>query len=49
MADDLHEGDYVSWNSHGETADGTVQRTITKGTQAAGQTVRASEVTGSTR
>ena len=43
MADDLEKGDHVTWNSHGGTAEGTVRRTITSDTEAAGRTVRASE------
>ena len=43
MADDLHKGDHVSWQSHGTTTEGTVQRKITKETEASGRTVRASE------
>ena len=26
MADELHKGDHVSWQSHGTTTEGTVQR-----------------------
>jgi hypothetical protein len=40
---DLEKGDDVTWNSHGGTAEGEVLRKITKDTQAAGRTVRASE------
>ncbi|MGY1712260.1 DUF2945 domain-containing protein [Geodermatophilus sp. SYSU D00758] len=43
MADDLHKGDDVTWKSHGETVEGTVTRTITEDTEAAGRTVRASK------
>ena len=43
MSDDLKKGDHVTWNSHGGTAEGTVQRKITEDTEAAGRTVRASE------
>jgi Hypervirulence associated proteins TUDOR domain len=43
MADDLHTGDHVSWQSHGTTTEGTVQRKITKETEASGRTVKASE------
>ena len=42
MADDLEQGDHVTWNSHGGTAEGTVRRRITEDTEAAGRTVRAS-------
>jgi hypothetical protein len=43
MADELETGDHVTWKSHGGTAEGTVQRTITSDTEASGRTVRASE------
>jgi hypothetical protein len=43
MAQEFHEGDHVSWKSHGGTAEGTVQKKITKDTEAAGRKVRASE------
>jgi hypothetical protein len=43
MADELKQGDHVSWKSHGGTAEGTVQRKITGDTQEAGRQVRASE------
>ena len=43
MPEDLEKGDHVTWNSHGGTAEGTVQRKITSDTEAAGRTVRASE------
>jgi hypothetical protein len=43
MADELHEGAKVTWKSHGGTAEGKVERTITSDTHAAGRTVRASE------
>ena len=36
-------GDHVTWNSHGGTAEGTVERRITEDTEASGRTVRASE------
>src|SRR3569833_1586260 len=42
MAGDLERGDHVTWNSHGGTAEGTVQRKFTEETEAAGRTVRAS-------
>ena len=42
MADDeLHPGDKVTWKSHGGTAEGEVLKKITKDTEAAGRTVRA--------
>ncbi len=43
MAEDLEQGDHVTWQSHGGTAAGTVRRKITTDTEAAGRTVRASE------
>ncbi|NKY32903.1 DUF2945 domain-containing protein [Nocardia speluncae] len=36
-------GDKVEWNSHGSTAEGTVEEKITSDTEAASRTVRASE------
>lgn len=39
----FHEGDRVSWKSHGGTAEGVVEQEITKDTEAAGRTVRASK------
>jgi hypothetical protein len=42
MADDLEKGDHVTWNSHGNTTEGTVTRKITSDTEASGRTVRAS-------
>ncbi|MEV8087770.1 DUF2945 domain-containing protein [Streptomyces nigra] len=38
----LSEGDEVTWKSHGSTAEGTVERKITRRTEAAGRTVDAS-------
>ena len=47
---ELRKGEHVSWKSHGGTAEGTVEKTITADTEAAGrgaQAVRADEgVTG---
>jgi hypothetical protein len=43
MADELHKGDHVSWQSHGSTAEGTVERKITKETEASGRKVKASK------
>jgi Hypervirulence associated proteins TUDOR domain len=37
------KGDHVSWKSHGGTAEGVVEEKITKDTEAAGRTVRASK------
>ena len=42
MAQEFDKGDHVSWKSHGGTAEGTVEKKITKDTEAAGRTVRAS-------
>lgn len=38
----LTQGDEVTWNSHGSTTEGTVERRITRRTEAAGRTVDAS-------
>jgi hypothetical protein len=38
----FEKGDHVTWLSHGSTAEGTVERTITSDTEASGRTVRAS-------
>ncbi|MGW4172702.1 DUF2945 domain-containing protein [Streptomyces chartreusis] len=38
----LTQGDEVTWNSHGSTTEGTVERKITRRTEAAGRTVDAS-------
>ncbi|NEY36357.1 HVA1 family protein [Streptomyces sp. PRKS01-65] len=35
------EGDEVAWNSHGSSTEGTVEREITRRTEAAGRTVDA--------
>ncbi|MBX9244730.1 DUF2945 domain-containing protein [Actinotalea ferrariae] len=43
MGDDLTKGDHVTWKSHGSTVEGTVEEKITKDTEAAGRTVRASK------
>ena len=40
---ELHEGDEVSWHTHGTTTHGTVQDKLTSDTRAAGRTVRADE------
>jgi hypothetical protein len=42
MAENLKRGDHVTWNSHGGQAEGTVDRKITSGTEAAGRKVKAS-------
>ena len=41
--DDVSKGDAFSWKSHGQKVEGTVEREITKDTEAAGRTVRASK------
>jgi hypothetical protein len=41
--DEFSRGDHVTWNSHGSTTEGTVERVITSDTEASGRTVRASE------
>jgi hypothetical protein len=43
MSDEPKKGDRVTWNSHGGTAEGTVERKITEDTEASCRTVRASE------
>lgn len=43
MTEQFNKGDKVTWQSHGSTAEGTVQKKITSDTEAAGRTVRASE------
>jgi hypothetical protein len=43
MADDLSKGDHVTWKSHGNEVEGTVERKITKDPEASGRTVRASD------
>ena len=43
MTEKFSKGDHVTWNSHGSTADGTVERKITEDTEASGRTVRASD------
>ncbi|QLL09040.1 DUF2945 domain-containing protein [Mycobacterium vicinigordonae] len=40
---DFHKGDKVTWQSHGNTVHGEVQRAITSDTEAAGRKVRASQ------
>lgn len=39
---EFEKGDRVRWNSHGSHADGEVLRKITRDTEEAGRTVRAS-------
>jgi hypothetical protein len=43
MTQTFKKGDRVKWDSHGGEAVGTVERKITKDTEAGGRTVRASE------
>ena len=44
MADDtFKKGDKVTWQSHGGTAEGTVEKKITSDTEAGGRQVRASK------
>jgi hypothetical protein len=43
MADDFSKGDHVTWRSHGQEVEGTVKRTITRETEAAGRRVKASK------
>ncbi|QNN51434.1 DUF2945 domain-containing protein [Nocardioides mesophilus] len=37
------KGDEVTWQSHGSTAEGVVEKKITEDTEAAGRQVRASK------
>ncbi|WP_067498333.1 DUF2945 domain-containing protein [Actinoplanes sp. TFC3] len=39
----LKKGDNVSWKSHGQTVEGTVEKKITSRTEEAGRTVDASK------
>lgn len=43
MTKELKKGDKVSWQSHGSTAEGTVEEKITSDTTAATRKVRASK------
>jgi hypothetical protein len=43
MAKNLHKGDKVSWQSHGQTVPGRVEEKITDREEAAGRTVDASD------
>lgn len=43
MTKEFHQGDQVTWQSHGGTAEGEVLRKITEDTELAGRTVRASK------
>ena len=40
---ELKKGDDVSWQTHGTTTHGTVERKIASDTEAAGRTVRADD------
>lgn len=40
---EFEKGDRVTWQSHGGTAEGVVEKKITSDNEAAGRTVRASE------
>ena len=43
MSKEFKKGDKVTWQSHGSTAEGAVEKKITSDTKAAGRQVRASE------
>jgi hypothetical protein len=43
MSKEFKKGDKVTWQSHGSTAEGTVEEKITSDTEAAKRTVRASK------
>jgi hypothetical protein len=43
MSGEPKKGDHVTWSSHGQTVEGTVERKITSDTEASGRTVRASK------
>ncbi|WP_304119078.1 DUF2945 domain-containing protein [Mycolicibacterium bacteremicum] len=43
MSKEFKRGDKVSWQSHGNTVPGTVEKKITSDTETAGRTVRASK------
>jgi hypothetical protein len=43
MSDDLHNGDEVTWKSHGGEAVGKVKKKITSETDAGGRHVKASK------
>jgi hypothetical protein len=42
MSDEFKKGDQVTWQSHGSTAEGKVEKKITSDTEEAGRQVRAS-------
>lgn len=43
MTEQFSRGDHVTWNSHGSTTEGTVERETTTDTGASGRFVRASD------
>ncbi len=43
MSDEFKKGDKVTWQSHGSTAEGKVEKKITSDTEEAGRKVRASK------
>lgn len=43
MSDEFQKGDKVTWQSHGSTAEGKVEKKITSDTEEAGRKVRASK------
>jgi hypothetical protein len=42
MSSEFRKGDKVQWSSHGNTVTGTVEEKITRDTETAGRSVRAS-------
>ncbi|KRE26413.1 hypothetical protein ASG82_07395 [Mycobacterium sp. Soil538] len=43
MSKEFTKGDKVTWQSHGNTVEGTVEEKITSDTESAGRKVRASK------
>ena len=43
MSETFKKGDKVTWQSHGSTAEGTVEKKITTETEAGGRKVKASK------
>ena len=43
MSKEFKKGDKVTWQSHGSTAEGKVEKKITSNTEEAGRTVKASK------
>ena len=43
MSKEFKKGDEVTWQSHGSTAEGKVEKKITSNTEEAGRTVKASK------